>query len=200
MLPSPSEVSADAVRDSERHACDPFIALHPPFPAALDTPSLLADMQRRMEEAGVESFAETVAAASEELAKMPEARARALGPGFWTKRLVSLANRALRASGKQERWTEVRLYEPWESSGPAWMLFTPPEAKALEQLGIGRRVRPHLRFVSLPFTLVALGLGVLAFRTQTTGSIVLALVGYVTWFVASQVATHLSGRRSSRSL
>jgi len=200
MVPSSPDESVDPVREPNSAAREEFVALHPPFPAALDTPSLLADMRQRMEKVGVESFARIVEAATEELASMPEARARALGPGFWTKRLVSLANRALRASGKQERWTEVRLYEPWESSGPAWMLFTPPEAKALEQLGIGRRVRPHLRFVSLPFTLVALGLGVLAFRTQTTGSIVLALVGYVTWFVASQVATHLSGRRSSRSL
>ncbi len=153
-------------------------------------------MQRHMEKAGVDSFAHTVALAKGELARMPEARALALGPGFWTTRLVSLANRTLRGAGKSERWTEVRLRDgDGFGSDRVWMLVSPAEGKTLEQLGIGRRVRPFLRFASVPFTLLAIALGVVAYRRQTAGTIVLAVAGYVAWFIANQVAARLSGTR-----
>jgi hypothetical protein len=152
-----------------------------------------------MRDAGVESFAETVLAAKRELAAMPEARARALGPRFWTKRLVFMANRALRNVGMSERWAQVKLHGDGDSLDPMWLLMTPADGRAFEALGIGRRVRPKLRFLSLPFLGVAMALGVLAYRRQTTAAVVLALAGYLLWFAASQVAARVSSGRSWRS-
>jgi hypothetical protein len=188
------------MQDSKDREREQFVEQHTPFPAALDTLSLLAEMQRRMERAGVESFTQTIDAARQELDKMPEARARALGPSFWTKRLVLTANRALREVGKSERWTQVKLQGDRETAFPMWLLVTQAEGKALETLGLGRRVRPGLRFASLPFLLGAIALGILAYRRQTTGSIVLAFAAYLAWFAASQVAARLSSGRSWRSL
>src|SRR5579862_5298080 len=171
----------------------PRMTPHPSFPAELETLSLLAQMQEHMEKAGVASFATVIASAREELDGMPKARALALGPRFWTKRLVGMANRALRDAGKSERWTEVKLEENRGSVDPTWLLMTPAEGKELETKGIGRRVRKELRWISLPFLLIAVGLGVVAYREQTTGAIVLAVAGYLAWFAATQVAGHLSG-------
>jgi hypothetical protein len=169
---------------------------HPSFPAELETLSLLAQMQEHMAKAGVASFAAVIASAREELDGMPKARAEALGARFWTKRLVGMANRALRDAGKGERWTEVKLEGNHESLDPLWLLMTPTDGRDLEARGIGRRVRPRLRWVSLPFLLIAVGLGVVAYREQTTGAIALALAGYLVWFVATQVAARISGGRS----
>ncbi len=175
-----------------------FFEMHATFPRALDTFSLLEQMRQHMQDTGVDSFGETIAAAKQELDRMPEARARALGPRFWTKRLVSLANRALRAAGKGERWTRVRLAGDGEGPDPTWLLATQAGAKELEALGLGRRVRPVLRLVSLPFLLFAVGLGVVAYRHQTIGTVVLALAGYLLWFAATQVAARVSSGRSWR--
>jgi hypothetical protein len=188
------------VLDPKHEEHERFLEKHAQFPGALDTLSLLALMQQHMEEAGIDAFAQTIEAARQELEKMPEARARALGPGFWTKRLVSVANRALREVGKSERWTEVKLYGGRETCFPLWLLVTPSEGKELEVIGLGQRIRPELRFLSLPFLMAAIGLGVLAYLRQTTGTVVVAVVGYVVWFAATQVAARLSSGRSWRSL